>query len=182
MRLLAGLEEPSEGAYLINGEDFSALNFAQFSSWQRRIGFGFEFGGLLSNKTVEQNLMLPFFYHRNLSPHDAENRVAEYLEHFGLMRVKDRRPAACSGGNRKAAVLARALITWPEFLLLDHPTAGLDEKGISTLQSLIALHQNERGLKHVYIASEDERFVNGLSGHIKLDLAELRKTETREVA
>ncbi len=182
MRLIAGLDEPSAGSYLINGEDVTALNFAGFSTWQRRIGFGFELGGLLSNKTIEQNLMLPFFYHRSLTTPEAEARVAEYLERFGLMKVKDRRPAACSGGNRKSAVLARALITWPELLLLDHPTAGLDERGVSALRSLIELHRRERGLKHVYIASEDERFVRGLEGILRLDLAELRGGAKKEAA
>jgi ABC-type transporter Mla maintaining outer membrane lipid asymmetry ATPase subunit MlaF len=182
MRLIAGLEEPDYGAYLINGEDVSILNFAQFSRWQRRIGFGFEFGGLLSNKTVEQNLMLPFFYHRHLSTAEAEARVSESLEHFGLMRFKDRRPAACSGGNRKSAVLARALVTWPELLLLDHPTAGLDEKGVQRLQSLIELHRRERGLRHIYIASEDEKFMAGLKDHVRLDMAELRNAGRKEIA
>ena len=174
LRLLAGLEEPDEGAYLINGTNVTKMNFSEFSPWQRRIGFGFESGGLLSNKTISQNLMLPFFYHRNLAPAEAQERVDTYLAHFGLDRFKDRRPAACSSGNRKLASLALALITWPELLILDSPTSGLDEGAIRKFLDLLEVHRSERGLRHLYLVSEDERFMETFTGHWKLDLADLQ--------
>lgn len=171
LRLLAGLDEPSEGAYLINGRNVTEMDFSEFTPFLKRIGFGFEYGGLISNRTIEENLRLPFQYHQDLPEAEASARVEETLRRFGLDRVRNRRPAACSGGNRKVACVARSLITWPELLLLDHPTAGLDERGVHTLQELIELHRRERGLRHVYIASEDERFLSGLSGVEKLDLS-----------
>ncbi len=174
LRILAGLEEPDEGAYLINGINVTEMNFSEFSPWQRRIGFGFESGGLLSNKTLSLNLMLPFFYHRNLAPEEAQERVDTYLAHFGLDRFKDRRPAACSSGNRKLASLALALITWPELLLLDHPTSGLDEGAIRRFLELLEVHRSEWGLKHLYLVSEDERLMETFTGHWKLDLADLQ--------
>lgn len=174
LRLLAGLEEPDEGAYLINGANVTEMNFSEFSPWQRRMGFGFESGGLLSNKTIEQNLMLPFFYHRDLSPEQARERVDSYISHFALERMKDRRPAACSSGSRKLANLALSLITWPELLFLDQPTSGLDEGAIRKFLELLETHRIERGLKHIYIVSEDERLMETFTGHWKLDLADLQ--------
>lgn len=175
LRLLAGLDDPAEGHIYFNELNVTEMEFAEFAPIQKRIGYGFEYGGLLSNRTIAQNLMLPFFYHRDLSPEDAQKRVDEMLEVFALTRVRDRRPATCSGSNRKVACVARALITWPELLLLDHPTAGLDECAVRSLQRLIALHKEERGLKHVFIASEDERFMTGLGVCIKLNLSDLRQ-------
>ncbi len=174
LRLLAGLEEPDEGAYLINGINVTEMNFSEFSPWQRRIGFGFESGGLLSNKTISQNLMLPFFYHRHLAPEEAQDRVETYLAHFGLDRFRDRRPAACSSGNRKLTNLALALITWPELLILDQPTSGLDEGAIRKFLDLLEVHRSERGLKHLYLVSEDERLMENFNGHWKLDLSDLQ--------
>jgi ABC-type multidrug transport system ATPase subunit len=169
LRILAGLETPSEGRYLINDEDITEMSFEDFAPLRRRIGYSFELGGLMSNRTIRQNLMLPFFYHRTLSADLAEARVNEYLARFRLETVRDQRPAQVPGGMRKACVVARALIHAPELLLLDQPTAGLDQRGESTLKELIKEHRWEKGLKHVFIVSEDEAFLKTLGcGHLEL--------------
>lgn len=160
LKLLAGLREPSRGSYLINDSDVATMSFEELVPFRRKIGYSFEYGGLISNRSIRQNLMLPFFYHRDLSATEAEARVAEFCHRFRLDAVKDLRPAQVSGGARKAACVARSLILHPELLLLDHPTAGLDPREVRTLSEMIRHQRADCGLRHV--------FITGAGGHEEL--------------
>jgi ABC-type transporter Mla maintaining outer membrane lipid asymmetry ATPase subunit MlaF len=159
LRVLATLQEPSEGRYLVNGEDITQLSFEELGPLRRKIGYGFAEGGLISNRTLRQNLMLPFFYHRTLSAAQAEARVNQYCRHFRLEASSHLRPAQASSGVRKACAVARSLILKPELLLLDQPTAGLDEIDQRTLLDLIRHHRESEGLSQVFIVSDDSRFM-----------------------
>jgi putative ABC transport system ATP-binding protein len=152
LRLLGGLQDPVQGALLVNGEDVSEWSFERFNPYRLRIGYGIEYGGLLMNRTLGENLMLPFFFHETLAEDAARERVADYAARFGLTDALGLRPAAASGSQRKACVVARALITHPELLILDNPLAGLAPPARASLQGLLAELRDRHGLRTVVVS------------------------------
>lgn len=175
LRLLAALQEPSSGRYFINRSDVAQMSFEELSPFRLRIGFGFENGGLISNRTIRQNLMLPLFYHRILSALESEARVNEYCRVFRLDGVKDSRPAQVSGGLRKACLVARSLILHPEMLVLDNPSAGLDKSTALGLVDAVQEHRKTKGLRHVFITSDDHEFMRNFDHRIiHIDAKQLR--------
>lgn len=156
LRLLGGLVSPITGEYWINDKNISDMNFEEFLPYRKQIGYSFDYGGLLANRTIRDNLVLPLQYHAHLSPAEIEERVAVMLVRFRLHTYADRRPAAVSGSVRKTTVIARSLIMHPELLLLDDPFTGLDREGVTVLLNLIDDHRKFRGLRHVFFTSRGE--------------------------
>jgi len=160
LRMLAGLLPPISGKIIFNETSFYEAPFDRLVSLKTKLGYGFEEGGLLSNLTLEGNLLLPLRYHGLLSPTESAERVAFYLSQFGMTESKDLRPALASSGMRRSCLLARALIMEPELLLLDDPTRGLSSEMIQRLVGLVEWQRREKNLKHVYFTSEDQDFAD----------------------
>ncbi len=156
LKILAGLLAPKSGAYLIDGRDVREMAFEEFLPYRKRIGYGFDYGGLLANRTLWDNLMLPLQYHNELGLDAAEERVQELMGAFGLMAFRDRRPAAVSGAIRKAASIARAFVMRPSVLILDDPFVGLDRESIEAMFGLVKSHRESHGLEHVFFTSRGE--------------------------
>lgn len=158
LRILAGLLFPMGGNYLINGIAVNNLTFEGFLPYRLRIGFGFDQGGLLNNKTVWDNLMLPLSYHR-VPEEEAQARVKNILEAFRIKPIAYERPSSLARGMQKMAILARTFVLEPELVLLDDPTGGLGRDQKDLLKAWI-VSQKEKGiLKHIFLASEDYKFL-----------------------
>lgn len=157
MQILAGLIMPSSGKYLINDKDISEMSFEEFLPYRLSIGYGFDHGGLLHNRTMQENLMLPLLYHKILGYRKAEARVLEYLNLFGMMKFKDSRPAFVSGSTRKLICLIRALILHPKILLLDEPTVGLNQETTLKYFDLIQKLRNQGHLQSIFISTFDDK-------------------------
>jgi ABC-type transporter Mla maintaining outer membrane lipid asymmetry ATPase subunit MlaF len=161
LQLLAGGLAPSTGRIFYGGVDVSAFCFEDWRELRLKIGYGFDYGGLLNNRSLEENLLLPLNYHNFFSPEESEERVLDFLEKFELGAVKSLRPSEVTGSQRKAAVVARALLLRPEVLVLDDPTTGLRN---SVKESFFKELEREMhgGLSHLIYCSEDremnERF------------------------
>lgn len=159
LRLLAGMEVPSQGEYLINGRDVDSLSRTERAALQLSFGYSFHHGGLLSNYTLLDNLMLPMNYHQVVARADRESRALSYLRHFGMERYANMLPAFATATARKVCVLARAFLLGPRVLFLDEPTEAIHQSGSEHLVELIRYHQKHLGLQQVYFATEDERFL-----------------------
>jgi phospholipid/cholesterol/gamma-HCH transport system ATP-binding protein len=157
LKLLAGLLTPVTGLYEINDVNVGDMSFEEFLPFRKRIGYSFDLGGLLANRTIKDNLMLPLLYHNEMSFAEAEARVNELMSLFGIASSQDRRPAAVSGAVRKACNLARAFTLEPEMLILDDPFVGLDREIISNLLKLIERKRSAGRLRHVFFSSRGER-------------------------
>lgn len=173
LRMLAGLLPPNQGRYWINDKSFYEEPFFALTALQQKIGYGFDEGGLLSNLTLEGNLLLPLRYHGLMSPKESLERVHHYLKEFGLEEGKDLRPALASSGMKRSCLLARALILEPELLLLDDPTRGLSPELVAKLKKLLHWHREQRSLRHLFIATDDEAFMRDLDPRV-LELREKR--------
>jgi len=174
LKILAGLVIPQGGHYFINDIDVLDLSFREFLPYRLRIGYAFETGGLLSNRSLYDNLMLPLMFHKLCSHDEADARVMRWLKRFDLVKVKDQRPFAVAGSQRKATVLLRAFIHQPEIALLDDALTGLKQQGVEAFQELLQVSMEDFGLKHILFCSEDELRLSGRMVQ-KIDLFKAQK-------
>ncbi len=163
LKILAGIINPVRGSYFLNSSDASAMSFEQFLPYRKRIGYSFDFGGILANRTLWDNLMLPLLYHGEVPIDDAKKRVGELVDRFGLTSATDRRPASVSGGMRKACVVARAFVMDPEMVILDDPFVALDADVTRSLLMLIRERRAMGRLKHVFFTSRGDATTNEIA-------------------
>lgn len=117
---------PEEGRVWVGDDCISEAEGAELTRILARFGVLFQSAALLQWLNVEDNVCLPLRQTQNLPEDDIRARAAEKLALVGLEGVGDRMPADISGGMRKRAGLARAIVTEPEIILYDEPTSGLD--------------------------------------------------------
>ena len=158
MQILAGLQTPTFGSYLINGLPIENMSFEEFLPFRLRMGYGFDMGGLISNRTLFENLVLPLNYHKICSPQEAERRVLALMERFQLIDFKDLRIAYVSASLRKMTVLIRAIIMDPEILFLDDPGIRISKEAQQMYAELLRELINNGTLHTIFIASFDESF------------------------
>jgi phospholipid/cholesterol/gamma-HCH transport system ATP-binding protein len=160
MRLLAGLIPPTAGRYLINGENIADMSFEEALPFRLNMGYGFDMGGLLNNKTVFENLILPLQYHKLTDMEDATERVNSAIDMFGMTTSRDLRPYAIPGSQRKLTCIIRAFMHWPQVVFLDDPMTGLKEDNLNDLYYFVEESFASRGLKQMFFTSESPVFAN----------------------
>ena len=132
LNMLGGMDQPTEGQVIIDGETVSEMNDKQLSDFRAdKIGFIFQFYNLLPSLTAYENVALT----RSIVK-DAED-PGKMLEAVGLTEHKNKFPAQLSGGEQQRVSIARALSKKPRIILGDEPTGALDsETGVIVLQLL----------------------------------------------
>ena len=122
LKHLIGLEAPDAGEILINGESIATPEIAV----KYRMAMVFQSGALLNSLTVGENVGLYLTEHRLKPAAEIEKIVSEKLEDVGLKDAIDKMPSELSGGMKKRAAIARALVIEPQLILYDEPTSELD--------------------------------------------------------
>lgn len=122
LRHLIGLDAPDAGEILINGESAQSEKIAS----KYRMALVFQSGALLNSLTVGENVGLYLSEHRLKPPEEIARIVAEKLADVGLKDAADKMPGELSGGMKKRAAIARALVVEPQLILYDEPTSELD--------------------------------------------------------
>lgn len=163
LQLLGALRFPESGHFCLNDMKVTEMSFEEFLPYRLKIGYGFDFGGLLNNKSIFENLTLPLMYHKILSPEKAAERASDYLNFMGIAKYKDQRPAVVPGGVRKITCMVRALVQHPDVLLLDDPSVGMNEATFLRYFDLIKEIKNENALQHIFVSSFDKKLM-GLLG------------------
>ena len=137
LRHIAGLARPLGGKLYIGGQDLFALPEAQFNRLRRHMGVLFQGGALLGALDVAQNVALPLVEHTRLPKKTIAAAAQRCLEAVGLGDAGAYFPSELSGGMRKRAGLARAIITEPRILLCDEPCSGLDPINAARMDQLL---------------------------------------------
>jgi len=158
LRMLAGLEQPSEGEVRIAGRrmnDVAAHERDTPLVWQSLALFPF----LNVRQNVEFGLRM-----RGVGADERRRRALEWLERLGMEGFEARRIDQLSGGQRQRVALARSLVTEPEMLLLDEPLSALDAHLVIRMQGVLARLQRELGITFVYVThSQSEAFELGIT-------------------
>ncbi len=156
MNILGCLDRPTDGTYVLDGEDVSRLSKNDLAGVRnRKIGFVFQSYNLLPRLTAAKNVLLPLLYngHNPLSDRECYERAVAALESVGLSDRVHHRPNELSGGQQQRVAIARALVNTPSIILADEPTGNLDTQ--SSEEILELLHQlHDRGTTIVMVTHE----------------------------
>src|SRR5215470_17573185 len=152
--LIAGLDWPSSGSILIDGEDITRLREDEMAQLRgQKLGFVFQSYHLIPTLTALENVMLPMEFSGGTN--GAVKRAEHLLESVGLMERRDHYPVQLSGGEQQRVALARAFMMKPAVLLADEPTGNLDSaNGRHVLELLIHLNKEE-GTTLVLVTHDD---------------------------
>ena len=140
LHLLGGVDQPSEGRVIINGNDISAMNESQLAIYRRRqIGLIYQFYNLIPILNVKENITLPL----ELDGRQPDQEYLSSLVHaLGLQDRLNHLPNLLSGGQQQRVSIARSLIAKPSIVLADEPTGNLDSKNSGEIMTLF--HQFHR--------------------------------------
>ena len=126
MNLLGALDRPTQGQYLLDGEDIAMLNDESLSQARgRKIGFVFQSFNLIPELNIGENVEVPLFY-RGTPRTERRQRAIQMLQRVGLGDRLGHRPSQLSGGQQQRVAVARSLVGEPSILLADEPTGNLD--------------------------------------------------------
>ena len=163
LKHIIGLETPDEGDVLIEGQSIQAPGVLE----HYRLAMVFQSGALLNSLTVGENVGLYLTEHRLKPPEEIVRIVAEKLAIVGLQGAADRLPGELSGGMKKRAAIARALVIEPQLMLYDEPTSELDPLMAITVSEEI-LKLKERTHVTSIVVTHDRDLAFGIADRIAL--------------
>jgi phospholipid/cholesterol/gamma-HCH transport system ATP-binding protein len=146
LKLLMALLKPDRGSIWIDGDDITRLKPTGLSKARRKMGFLFQDAALFDSLTLYDNLALPLRRLTTKTGPEIDFAVGNVLGQVGLTRDKDKFPSDLSGGMRKRAGLARALVLEPKVLLADEPSSGLDRITASEIDELLLRQKHDKGM------------------------------------
>jgi len=137
LHLLGGLDTPSSGDVIFNGQAMSQLSSsAKAELRNRELGFIYQFHHLLPDFTALENVAMPLLIGKK-KPAEAQQRALEMLAAVGLEKRSHHRPSELSGGERQRVAIARSLVNNPRLVLADEPTGNLDARNANSIFELL---------------------------------------------
>lgn len=153
LHLTAGVDLPTSGSVLVNGQDIYRMSDANRAAYRRRhIGIIYQSFNLISTLTVEENIILPFLLEeKKVNPKE----LSSLLELLGLKERRKHLPNQLSGGQQQRVAIGRALFAKPSLILADEPTGNLDSKNTKEVLELLQ-KANKEYHQTVMLVTHDE--------------------------
>lgn len=154
LRHLIGLMKPISGQILVEGVDITHFNERQLEAVRRKIGMVFQDGALFDSMTVFENVAFPLRERGEKNEAVIAQKVHDTLELVNMTGHDKRTPVNLSGGMRKRVALARAIVSPPEVILYDEPTAGLDPIVSDSINRLIRRMQRQLAATSIVVTHD----------------------------
>ena len=172
LMLMSGLENPTNGSIVFDGEDLSEISDKRRTEIRKKkIGLIFQQFFLIPNYTALENVMFPMQI--NKIKNEKEKAIS-ILEDFGLIHRKNNLPSELSGGEQQRVAIARAISFDPEIVLADEPTGNLDKRNTKIVSDLLLEYSRKRKIclilvtHNMNIARKCDRVIKLIDGQIKL--------------
>lgn len=143
LKHIVRLLEPDAGRIWVDGTEITGLTRPELFDMRKRFGMLFQGAALFDSLTIAENLGLGLKEHTAMTPGEIRDRASECLRMVDLAGVEDKLPSELSGGMRKRAGLARAIVMNPRYILFDEPTTGLDPITADAINDLIVMLRSE---------------------------------------
>jgi phospholipid/cholesterol/gamma-HCH transport system ATP-binding protein len=156
LKLIVSLLKPDQGKIWVEQDEITHLGESELSRVRRKMGFLFQDAALFDSLNLYENLALPLLRLTGKSREEVDFIVDKVLRQLGLAGDKKKMPSELSGGMRKRAGLARALVLEPRILLADEPSSGLDRITSSEIDDLL-LKQKEEHKTALIVVTHDVR-------------------------
>ncbi len=167
LKHIIGLMQPDRGEVWIDGTDIAHMKGQALNEARKKFAMLFQGAALFDSLSVFENVAFPLREKLRLKGDTVTRRVEEKLEQVGLKGMGHKFPAELSGGMRKRAGLARALVMEPEIILFDEPTTGLDPLMAKAIHDLIVAMQQQFGFTAVMVSHEIPE-IFGISDYVAM--------------
>ena len=154
LKHIVGLLQPDQGEVRVFGENIWNVSESERFELRKRFGVLFQDGALFGSMNLYDNVAFPLRKHTNKSEDEIREIVMTHLAEVGLERATDKAPNEISGGMRKRAGFARALVMRPDVVLFDEPDSGLDPVRTKLLCNLISEVHKEHGGTYIVITHD----------------------------
>lgn len=178
LNLIGGLDSPTSGDVELAGTNIATMSGNELSDFRRdHIGFIFQSYNLIPVLSAEENVEYIMLL-QGLPPAERRRRVQDMLARVGLEGFGARRPPALSGGQQQRVAIARAMVSEPDIILADEPTANLDSKtGIALLEVMRELNR-EQGMTFLF-STHDEKIMERADRLIHMEDGRLARDERK---
>jgi phospholipid/cholesterol/gamma-HCH transport system ATP-binding protein len=154
LKHIVRLLDPDVGRIWIEGEEISAMEISHLMEVRKKFGFLFQGAALFDSMNICKNVGMMLEEHSGWPMEKIEARACECLAQVGLVDSDQKLPSELSGGMKKRAGLARAIVMEPEYILYDEPTTGLDPISGDAINDLIIKLQKELGVTSVVVTHD----------------------------
>jgi len=154
LKHMIGLMKPDRGQVLVDGVNIAQIHDRELNEIRKKFSMLFQSAALFDSMNVFDNVAFPLREKHLFSESDIQRNVLEMLERVGLGKMGHKFPAELSGGMKKRAGLARALVMGPEIILFDEPTTGLDPLMAHAIHDLILSMHKTFGFTGIMVSHE----------------------------
>jgi len=165
LKLIISLLKPDTGNIFVEQDEITHLKEVDLSRVRRKMGFLFQDAALFDSLTLHENLSLPLLRLSDKSPEEVDFVIDRVLKQVGLENDQRKMPSELSGGMRKRAGLARALVLEPKILLADEPSSGLDRITAAEIDELL-LRQKAEHKTTLIVVTHDVRGARSVGDRI----------------
>ena len=154
IKMLIGLLQPDQGKIWLEGREVQNFDEQEWMPIRRYTSMLFQANALFDSLTVYENIAYPLREHFSMPEQEISNKVSEVLEWVLLPGIEYQYPSELSGGMRKRIGVARAIVTQPQIVLYDEPTAGLDPISTTVVGNMIKRLQHQNGVTSIVITHD----------------------------